>query len=368
LVLCAGLGVLVFAGSGPSLGEGPVAARVAPQSEGPATELRIIRDVTAATDRALDYLERQQIKEGSDAGAWRADNNAVNALCVLAFLGRGHVPGRGKYGDTVERGSTKLGVLSRAKKFLVSKSSQVPATKGYLAIGGGRMYEHGMATLALAEMYGMDPDPDLEQAVREAVNLIMRSQGSVGGWNYAPAAQDGDLSVSVMQIVALRAANNAEIPVPAKVIQKAVTYVKGKANPGGGGFGYNGPGAGPQTSAAGALSLQLLGHPQDPQVARTMDYLAPTKVAWAGGGANYFYYFHYYAIQAFYQHGGKQWNEWHPQVRKLLLSKQNKDGSWDIPPGTSEVGAVADKNKAYATAMATLILNIYLHYLPAYQR
>ena len=30
--------------------------------------------------------------------------------------------------------------------------------KGYLAqLGGGSMYEHGIATLALIELYGMDP-------------------------------------------------------------------------------------------------------------------------------------------------------------------------------------------------------------------
>ena len=89
---------------------------------------------------------------------------------------------------------------------------------------------------------------------------------------------------------------------------------------------------------------------------------------WAGGGATYFYYYHYYAIQAFYQHGGKNWNEWHPPVRELLLSKQNKDGSWDVPPGTAEAAYSPAENKAYSTALATLVLNIYQHFLPAYQR
>jgi hypothetical protein len=335
---------------------------------GPITEMKIVETVSAATDRALDYLEKEQIKEGPAAGSWRADNNAVNALCVLAFLSRGHVPGRGKYGDVVEDGAVKPGVLTRAKKFLLNCQSKLPANKGYLAIAG-TMYEHGLATLALVELYGMDPDPALEEAVREAVNLILRSQGKVGGWNYQPTQVDGDLSVSVMQIVAMRAASNAEIPVPAEAIQKAIKYVKGMANPAGGGFGYAGAGPGTvQTSAAGTLSLQLLGQPGDPQIAKTLDYLAPTKVAWQNGGAPYFYYFHYYAIQAFYQHGGKHWNEWHPQVRETILAKQDKNGSWEIPPGTSEVAAVADKNRAYGTAMATLILNIYMHYLPAYQR
>ena len=347
----------------------------------PANEMEVVRRVNAATDRALDYLEKKQIKEGPQAGAWRADNNAINALAVLAFLSRGHVPGRGKYGDTVEGDSVKPGVLTRARNFLISTSSKIPGREGYLAAGGGRMYEHGMATLALAEMYGMDPDPELEAKLRLAVNLILRSQGRqpiavkpgekprfLGGWNYEPTAVNGDLSVSVMQIVALRAASNAEVPVPEERIQMAIEYVKQKANPGGPGFGYNGPNAGtPQTSAAGCLSLQLLGRYDDPQIPKTLDWLAASvKPTWKASGASYFYYFHYYAMQAFYQHGGKQWNEWHAGVRETLLKNQNKDGSWDAPDG-AEV-SIDPTTKTYTTAMATLVLNIYQHFLPAYQR
>jgi hypothetical protein len=79
--------------------------------------------------------------------------------------------------------------------------------------------------------------------------------------------------------------------------------------------------------------------------------------------------FHYFAIQASYQAGGATWNDWHPKVRELLLSKQNGDGSWDVPPGTVESNeGVVGLNKVYWTAMATLVFEIYMHFLPAYQR
>jgi hypothetical protein len=324
------------------------------------TEVDVIDEVNRATDKALDYLERVQVKEGAQTGAWNP-NQAMNALAILAFLSSGHVPGRGKYGDVIEDGIVKPGLLTRGRKYLCS----IAAPTGFL--GTGSMYEHGLATLALAELYGMDPDDEVEKKLRAAVDLIIKTQSPAGGWRYSPAPVDQDMSVTVMQVVALRAANNAEIPVPAATFEKAVKYVQscGAAT---GGYGYTGAGASPQTSAGGALSMQLLGQANDPNVPRTIAYMQTIPIVWGPGSLQYFYYFHYYAIQAHYQHGGKEWNEWHPKVRDMLLTHQNKDGSWDVPPGTAEAGYSTVENKVYPTAIATLILNIYKHYLPAYQR
>lgn len=327
--------------------------KVTPETTQPAeplTEIKIIERVNEATERGLAHLAAKQRPDGG----WH-NNNAVNALAMLAFLGRGHVPLRGKYPDVLEKG----------KQYLMKTQRD----DGFTSFG--TMYEHGLATLALVEMYGMDPDPELELKTRKAVDLILKCQSPQGGWNYNPNPTNGDLSVSVMQIVAMRAANNAEIPVPADNINRAVKYLYDHANPGGGGYGYGGPGAGPQTSAAGTLSMQLLGKHDDPQVAKTLDYLLsfkPTSEQFQLYGTSYFYYYHYYAIQAFYQAGGKHWNEWHPPVRELLLKNQNKDGSWDVPPGSAEVEGTVGPNKVYWTALATLVLDIYQHFLPAYQR
>jgi hypothetical protein len=339
LVLCAAL-------IGPAHGQSSKSQSAT--TADPLTEVKVVERVTVAVDRSLAYLAAKQKPDGS----WHS-NNAVNALSLLAFMGRGHTPGRGPYRDVLERG----------KKFLLSSTHK---DNGYVSFSS--MYEHGMATLALAEMYGMDPDPDLERTLRKAVDLIIKAQSPSGGWRYQPHPGDQDLSVTVMQIVALRAANNAEIPVPAAVIDKAIGYVRscGHAR---GGYGYTaGAGPGPPTTAAGILSLQLLGKFDDRGVSRALETLRKYPVKW-DASIQYFFYFHYYAIQASYQAGGASWNEWHPKVRELLLSKQNADGSWDVPPGTAEsnVGVVGP-NKVYWTAMGSLILEIYMHFLPAYQR
>jgi len=208
------------------------------------TETRVVERVTVSVDRALEYLASVQRPDG----AWDG-NNAPNALALLAFMGRGHVPGRGPYRDVLEKG----------KNFILRTQDANGVFVPQRAAGSGPMYQQGLATLALAEMYGMDPDPKLEEALRKSVDLLVRCQSNKGGWRYQPKKADEDLSVTVMQVVALRAANNAEIPVPAETINKAVAYVKSCADPKGG-FGYQGPGRKPPTTAAGTLSLQLLGH------------------------------------------------------------------------------------------------------------
>src|SRR5207244_589645 len=149
-----------------------------------------------------------------------------------------------------------------------------------------------------------------------------------------------------MQIVALRAANNAEIPVPAATIERAIKYVRSCSAPAGG-FGYQGPAQGPQTSAAGILSLQLLGQYNDPTIPKALEYVATIPIQWGAGGAQYFYYFHYYAIQANYQAGGKHWNDWHPRIRELLVEKQNlKD------PKADDYGTITGTTDKPATVTA----------------
>ena len=316
------------------------------------TNEAIIESVTTSVDRSLEYMAKQQRPDG----AWDG-NNAPNALALLAFMGRGHVPGRGPYRDVLEKG----------KRFILRTQNAEGVFVPQRNAGAGPMYQQGLATLALAEMYGMDPDPELEAALRKAVDLLIRCQSDKGGWRYQPSKSDEDLSVTVMQIVALRAANNAEIPVPAQTIDKAVAYVKTCADPLGG-YGYQGPARKPPTTAAGTLSLQLLGHHEDESIPKALDYMATMPVEWNnGGGLDYYFYFHYYAMQANYQAGGKHWANWHPRVRELFLQKQNPDGSWDVPGG-GESENVVGPNKIYWTSMSTLVLEVYMHFLPAYQR
>jgi len=57
-----------------------------------------------AVDKALARLSQNQNPDGSWNGGFGGNRDpAVSALCVMAFLSAGHVPGEGPYGAAVER-------------------------------------------------------------------------------------------------------------------------------------------------------------------------------------------------------------------------------------------------------------------------
>ncbi len=309
----------------------------------------LMRRVEASVDRALEYLLRVQNADGSWPSAF-GRNNGTNAICVLAFLGRGHVPGRGPYRPLVERGVAFILATQNASGLYQSPNAS-----------HGPMYEHALATLAMIEAYGFIPTPEMRKSVQRAVNLIVKAQAGTGGWRYQPLPADADLSATVMQIVALRAAQNARLDVPQQTMDRALQYVRACVVPSGG-FAYQ-PGGEPAQArtAAGILSMQLLGAYDDEAVKKSLQWLTQRDYH---GGVAHFHYMNYYAMQAMFQAGGEHWDRWHPKVRDLLLRSQQEDGSF---PGFSE-DSQNGPAKAYSTAFSVIALEVYMHYLPAYQR
>ncbi|OYW24453.1 MAG: hypothetical protein B7Z55_02125, partial [Planctomycetales bacterium 12-60-4] len=64
--------------------------------------------ITPGTQRGIDnglaFLAARQHADGSfGSGSVYRRNVAVTALAGMAFLSAGHTPGRGKYGDNVQR-------------------------------------------------------------------------------------------------------------------------------------------------------------------------------------------------------------------------------------------------------------------------
>ena len=67
----------------------------------------------------------------------------------------------------------------------------------------------GLRRCILSEVYGMSPRDDLREKLVRAIDLIVRTQNAEGGWRYQPRREDADISVTICQVMALRAARNA---------------------------------------------------------------------------------------------------------------------------------------------------------------
>jgi hypothetical protein len=311
--------------------------------------------ITPAADKSIDqglrWLAEQQHDDGSFGNGPARGNVAVCGLAGMAFMSGGSTPGRGPYGKNV----------NKCVDFILANAKPSGFINGPDTATHGPMYGHGFATLFLAECQGMSPRPELREALAKAVKLIADSQNKDGGWRYFPQRDAGaDISVTVCQVMALRAARNAGIHVPREVIDQSLSYVKRSQNPDGG-FMYmiqGGESAFPR-SAAGVVAFYSLGIYDGPELTKGLDYLMEFVPAKDGiRRDNYYYYGHYYAVQAMWLTGGNRFSRWFPAVRDDLVAKQQGDGSWMSP---------AEGNHC-ATAMACIVLQMPNNYLPIFQR
>ena len=326
------------------------------------------------TDEALSKATAYLLTQQKDTGAFLSNpgnDTAMTALGILALSAVGHQPT-----DQTKEGEA----LRRALAFVLKEDRQTP--DGYLgAADGSRMYGHGIITLMLTELVGMGADPAQDKLLRErcqkGVDLILRAQkvvkdaNSMGGWRYTPTDASSDLSVSVWQVMSLRAARNAGFDVPKEAIDAAVAYIKrsyqsprdptGKPTNMISACGYT-PGTAPSYAmgAAGLLSLQICGAYDAPEVVGSADWLRKMKLNYADG---FFFYGTYYYAQGMFQRGGESAEEAKRAVAEQLLPKQALDGSWTATGG-SEVAA----GKVYSSSLAILCLAVKYHCLPIYQR
>jgi len=308
--------------------------------------------VRRVADDGLSYLARTQNRDGSWSGRGGYSRNVgVSALACMAFMAGGSQPGRGPYGENIDRGLD----------FVLANVART----GYISAGDdSRMYEHGFATLFLAEAYGMTQRQDLGEKLRLAVALIQQSQKQIdGGWRYDPSPlSESDISVTVCQVLALRAARNVGIKVPKECIERAITYMKQSCLPDGS-FCYmlrsrtRGSYA---LLSSGLSSLYGAGEYDCPEVKRALarfEQETPRNVSRRGPVSHYYFYAQYYAAQAAYHAGGRYWSLYYPAVCKELAENQDPNGSWQSSFG-----------EPYATAMACLVLQLPYQYLPIFQR
>ena len=105
------------------------------------------------------------------------------------------------------------------------------------------MYQHGLASIALCECFGMTGDLRVRRAAQLALDFIADAQDPAGGgWRYQPRTP-GDTSVTGWQVMALKSGQMAGLKVSTIVLEKARKFLESvssnESGSGGGGlFGY----------------------------------------------------------------------------------------------------------------------------------
>jgi len=266
--------------------------------------------------KGINYLRDIQTDTGSFGSARYGNQSGVVGMGVLAMLAHGEDPNFGPYSKNIKAGVDYI--ITNARP-----------SNGYL---GESMYNHGFATLALAEAYGTVDNDKIGPALQKAVDMLLTSQENnpKGGWRYSPESSDADSTVSGAQLMALLAARNAGLEIPDKAIERALQYMK-SCQDSSGGIGYTRSGGGNSQSGYSMSS--------------------------------YPYYNLYYSSQAYFHassvEGGmmKEWAVWNDQnVRQLELS-QLPDGNWDGSHGP-----------VFSTSAALLSLALNYRLLPIYER
>jgi len=317
-----------------------------------------------AIDQGLAFLSRSQHPDGSFGTGQYEGNIAVTSLAALAFMAGGHQAGRGAFGS----------VVTRTLEYVLNQEDG--GHPGFLHCTRdsthGPMYGHGFGTLFLAEAQGMVARPPalrdrLRETLKRAVELIINTQNGEGGWRYQPEKKEADISVTICQIMALRAARNAGLYVPKATVDRCIAYVKRCQNRDGG-FRYMAVAPQSQTgfarTAAGVVALYSAGVYKGPEIENGLRYLLerkPNQQVHRDIHSLHYFYGHYYAAQAMWLAGAPYWAEWYPAIRDELIKHPNRQ---------PQSGYWADSRVCndYGTAMACIILQIPNNYLPILQK
>jgi hypothetical protein len=338
-------------------------------------------DTEAAVKAALAWLAANQerdgrwnaAKHGATVQRERSGNDTmgvsmrpdagVTALALLAFLGAGHTHEDGQYCQTV-----RLGI-----EYLISIQAQDGNLYGPATMPAA-MYCHGMATLALAEAYGMTGDKQLAEPLRRAVDYTLSAQHPVfGGWRYRsnrdwmhdPGQEGtdrvllGDTSQLGWQLMALKAAELAGLEIPVASRHGMLQFLESVSSGRHGGLASYRVGSSVShvMTAEAVYCRLLLGTASDNPLCEEAGQMILANLPGQEAKPNFYYW--YYGTLAAFRLQGRYWPQWNRAVQKQLLSLQESDGSW-APDGVWG----GHGGRVFSTALGALCLEVYYRYLP----
>jgi hypothetical protein len=359
---------------------------------GAARAEKLAKEYQEAVNKGLDWLARNQYPDGhwDGLGKERGGGNGqypttMTALAGMAMLMDGSTMREGKYASNIKLAANWFLERSQSNGLLGNPSNPTEAMR--------YMYGHGFGMLFLASVYGEEEDAEmrkkLEGVLTRGVLFTGRAQTDRGGWGYV-SAKDGqgfdEGSVTITQMQGLRAARNAGIPVPPKIIDNAKKYLSDCTTEDGGviyslaqgGRAMRGGERPPLTAAA--IACSFASGEYDSKLAKKWISFCRTRIPLITQGNRFGHdeYTHYYYAQALYILGDDRygklfpksnqsewltWSNYRKGTFEALLKLQDKEtGRWEGSGNWGHIGPV------YATAVFLTIMQLDKGVLPIYMR
>ncbi len=346
-----------------------------------------------AVNDGLDWLARHQAPDGfwsreclgegevsqcEQAGVCTGEGDtyemAHTGLALLAFQAGGHYYFNDtKYSPLVRQGLDWMVEHQREDGGLIGSKPKRLRPRFHKHY----MYEHGIAAFALADAcaaavaLGRPLDDTYRRAAEKAVTFIEENQHDDGGWRYTnDPTRPGDTSVTAWQLMALKSAQEAGVPIKDYCLIAMRRFFQQRATGQHGRTGYDN--RQPQTDATtgvGMVARQFLfGRPNARLVREAAAYLADlAEKTWQDGATDEAapdYYLWYYCTLGMFQAGGQNWDRWNNVVRNTIAGLQRHEGcqrgSWDPDSQWGKMGG----GRIYTTALAILTLEVYYRYTP----
>jgi hypothetical protein len=201
----------------------------------------------------------------------------TTALCLLAFLGAGKVPGEDEEGQA----------LRRAVEYLQS----VQTASGMI---GGSFHDHNLAMLALAELRGLTGDSSLLGPLKKALEFTVKSRRE-GTWCSVYGGKPHTIYETAWGALALKSAKISGCAVDPGEFEGVRTWLSGLDIPD------------PDSRAASAAARILCGGLDDGIRRDVGDFVekAASDEKFKPG-----FHFLYFGSLAAFQAGGETWARW----------------------------------------------------------
>ena len=322
----------------------------------------------AAVQGGLRWLAKNQKKDGSwsltgpySHGASTDDNPvAATAMALLAFQGAGNTHKRGAFSENVARGW----------EWLLNEQDG-EGNFFHEGLYGHLFYTNGQCSIALCELYGMTKDEKFREPAERAIDYLLKSQGSEGGWKYSPQGRS-DTSVTGWIVMALQSARMAGLEVPQDRLRRVERFLDKVVARDGVRYVYErGKEPNLAMTAEALLCRQYLGWSRsDERLVNGVKYITqPENLIDYRKEPNVYYW--YYATQVCHHMEGEYWKRWNSVMRQAVPEQQVKKGreagSWDpTRPTPYEWGDFG--GRLYATCLSIYMLEVYYRHLPIYSK